>query len=751
MTLLTPLMTLQQPATGRPRRYIMPTAQGDGTGRNWANAAGISSLNAQIALARQAGGDVWVRADAGNYPETTISITEGGSPINRVNIIGVLVDGTPAHAPFVGTRTAPWAVGGSGGNAGGTFWLNAGADYLGFKFFAPKNCGLGFFRIRQPVTDLLIEDVDAVNVRSLVLNNIGGGIYSHASLNGGTFRRLTLRGHSKQGMYFRYDSHDILIEDVWLDSERQEDGSNPWATGVMFNDTAHDVVARRVKSYNTYHNIPDGYWNADGFSTERKNYNFLFEDCESGGHTDGGVDFKSTSTVLVRFKSFDNKRNYRLWGEVTLIDCIGLNPFRRGGTGNTCQVGAYRGSFIRVVRGRWEQTGAFVPFYAEETGFLSITQSAIDATVKPVDVAMTQIVGEDAQLEIYADDDFAAPRLLGSATGNVNENAIGNFKIETDRPAYVEVDRTIGDQAEFTTFGKQLDTKAQDYEAPLHPDNLIKAQFRLRGGNNVRSIPYWFHVTINDVEDDPIDQAETATYARNGCWFRAHPSLVWADLEMTIPAQIGDPVMALTDTSGFGNHARQPDIARCAIFGGDGAWRYWLDLDGSKYYEIGDPGEFRFEQVTAFAVYKRAEDSDSRAYLFSFPRSGSADTAFNAAWGLGVISTTTLWGRVGSNNATSPSGGAPKTRWNVSSLRTSDGQMRSNNILYTSAPGVETLSYQTNVATRKARLFADGDTNIGGFFSGLWSEGGIYDGDFSNDIRFRVERQMAQSGGINLV
>ena len=59
------------------------------------------------------------------------------------------------------------------------------------------------------------------------------------------------------------------------------------------------------------------YWNSDGYSSERGNYNLLFENCRSSGWTDGGHDHKAESITLTNCTSWDNKRNYRLWGEGT--------------------------------------------------------------------------------------------------------------------------------------------------------------------------------------------------------------------------------------------------------------------------------------------------------------------------------------------------------------------------------------------------------------------------------------------------
>src|SRR3546814_10198688 len=76
--------------------------------------------------------------------------------------------------------------------------------------------------------------------------------------------------------------------------------------------------------------IAGAYFNGDGFASERGVYDVRFIDTVARGNTDGGYDLKSSGTVVVRALSEENGRNYRLWGEATLIDSVGLNPVLRG-------------------------------------------------------------------------------------------------------------------------------------------------------------------------------------------------------------------------------------------------------------------------------------------------------------------------------------------------------------------------------------------------------------------------------------
>jgi hypothetical protein len=123
---------------------------------------------------------------------------------------------------------------------------------------------------------------------------------------------------------------------VFGDSEAQQFES--FSTGITLEGFAHDVVFRRAVMINNRQLDVDGYWNADGFSSERDNHGILYEDTYAAGNTDGGYDLKSTDTLMTRATAVDNKRNFRLWGAITVNDCVGLDPFKRGGSGTQAQI-----------------------------------------------------------------------------------------------------------------------------------------------------------------------------------------------------------------------------------------------------------------------------------------------------------------------------------------------------------------------------------------------------------------------------
>lgn len=319
------------PSSGRPSDpiHIVPGGAGDRDGRDWANAGGLAQLPA-LAVP---GGRVWIRADLGPYRiEQAIELHAGGRAGKPTIIAGVDALGAPMKAILIGRRTVPYRPGGEPGIE--VFRLLAGASHLRFRDLSFRDQG-HCFRIAGDIADLEIMNADADNVRRFIENHHAGDVGT-ATLSGLTVRNVQIRGFSKEAIRLRYDTHDVLIEDVVGDSERQD--GDDFAEGVAFDGSAHDITLRRV----TMRNIQDSvkaFWNGDGFSSELGNYRLRFEDTVSSGNTDAGYDLKSSDTVLVRASASDNAANFKFWGRnITLTDCVGLAPYKRGGTGGQNQV-----------------------------------------------------------------------------------------------------------------------------------------------------------------------------------------------------------------------------------------------------------------------------------------------------------------------------------------------------------------------------------------------------------------------------
>lgn len=311
-------------------RHVSPA--GGGTGESLADAASLGQLPALIA-ASAPGDEVWIHA--GDYMTGgELNITAGGSADAPVVIRGVGADWHDAGRPrFLGDRASPWVP---DGEVGGTvFRLAAGADHLRFVNLGFVDQGNGCIRVAAPIAGLQLENIVASNVHRLLEDYIGGNAM-HATISGLVMKDIAVRGYARAVARLEYDSNAVRIEDVFGDSEAQQYES--FSTGVTLAGTVHDVVLRRAVMLNNQQLEVDGYWNADGFSTERDNSAITFEDTFAAGNTDGGYDLKSTSTTLTRAVAADNKRNFRIWGEATLNGCVGLDPHKRGGSGTQAQL-----------------------------------------------------------------------------------------------------------------------------------------------------------------------------------------------------------------------------------------------------------------------------------------------------------------------------------------------------------------------------------------------------------------------------
>jgi hypothetical protein len=373
--------------------HVAPSPAGTENGSDWANAGSLEKLSAFIAMAGP-GGKVLLRADNGLYRiSRQIIVRAGGTDGMPVTIAGVDSAGRPAKAEIVGTRVDPWKLEGNAGSE--VFRLSTGADHLRFEQLLFRNQGNGCFRIAGNIRGLEIQDMDARNVRRFVENNASGS-EERASIDGLAIRRVTVRGYSKGAIRLGSDSGNIVMEDVVGDSERQD--GDDFAIGVALQDSVHDVLLRRVTMMNSYDSTHE-YWNGDGFTTERSVRNIRFEDTLASGSTDGGYDLKSSETTLLRARAEDNMRNFRIWGESTIVDCVSRNPRKRGGNGKQNHFWVAKGAKVDITGCRIEDTDArTIVFEVERQGMITVRDSII--TTNPS--ARMSLVQDGGSLDIVA-------------------------------------------------------------------------------------------------------------------------------------------------------------------------------------------------------------------------------------------------------------------------------------------------------------------------------------------------------------
>lgn len=342
--------------------YITPTGAGSRDGSSWESAGSLVNLPVLIGRAGP-GGKVLIRADMGDYTITRqIDMRIGGEPDRPVIVMGVDSAGRPMNATIVGTRADPYRPDGPPGPA--VFRLGRGANHLRFQHLSFRNQGNGCFYVSGDISDLAIEHVDATNVRRF-FENYAARSAGSATIDGLTIRNVKVRGFSKGAIRLQYDTHNVVLEDILGDSERQD--RDNFAEGIALEGTVHDVLVRRVTMRNSQDTLHE-YWNGDGFTDEKDTYRIRFEDTVASGNTDGGYDLKSNETVLLRAVAEDNKHNFKLWGKgVTIDTCVGRGPHRRGGTGVQDQMEILKGADVTVTRCEFSDSDPMTTVFHVET------------------------------------------------------------------------------------------------------------------------------------------------------------------------------------------------------------------------------------------------------------------------------------------------------------------------------------------------------------------------------------------------
>ena len=315
-------------------RYIKPGGNGDGS--SWDRAAGLNDIDRLIE--KSSGGDeIWLAGDRGTYNVGNQRITiDSGSRNNKpIYIRGVASRSGGESTPLiVGDRAENWSKGKRNGDE--VFRLLNGANNLHFSGLNFKNIGNGAFRLGGDLRDITLENMNATNVRRFVENDDAGDAKT-ASVENLTIRDINIQGFSKSAIHLKYNTNNVLIEDVFADSQRQD--GDEFAMGVQLEGSVHNVVHRRVTMNNaTQRKGRNDYWNGDGFVTDWGTYNITYEDTFAAGSTDGGYDLKSRDTLLIRAGAADNKRNFRIWRNATMFDVVSDEPVRRGGGGTTAHI-----------------------------------------------------------------------------------------------------------------------------------------------------------------------------------------------------------------------------------------------------------------------------------------------------------------------------------------------------------------------------------------------------------------------------
>jgi hypothetical protein len=369
-----------------PALHIAPSGRPGASAKSWDDAADLASLPLLINQARAAGAPIRMLAGEGPFAIArgpVATLRWGGRSGAPLVVEGVTRNGAPGLAEIVGARASPWSPGARPGPE--AFRLLAGADWLTFRNIAFRDVGL-CLRVAGPVSHLTMEDCTGVNVRRFFSTYTTRG-QADADLSHAVFRRCRVSGFSKSMITIGYRGHDVLIEDCSGDSEGQD--GDAFAMGLHLQGEVHAVVIRRTAMRNCLdlvrHGQSNRYRNGDGFVAEPHVSDLTLEDCVASGCSDAGFDLKARGVRVVRCVSEDNKRNFRLWADSTLIECVSRAPRSRGGVGGAAHfwAGAPRAptpAEVIVLRPTLENgQGRATGFYADANGRLRVEAPILPA------------------------------------------------------------------------------------------------------------------------------------------------------------------------------------------------------------------------------------------------------------------------------------------------------------------------------------------------------------------------------------
>lgn len=395
--------------------YVSPTGCGLRDGSSIENAGTLANLN-QFIQAAGPGGEVLLLADQGGYQQNSqLSISKSGTDGAPVTIRGIDSSGNPMAAEIVGSRSPSWTYGMAEGNE--LFRLLAGANNLVFEDITAKNFGNGVFRVGADISNLTIRGVDATNV-SRFLENYVSGTATSATISGLTVEDVTVTDYSRSVIRLQYDTHDVLIDNVVGDSGRTYGGL--YVSGIALDGTAHDVVISDTVMKNNFgQGSASEYWNGDGFSTERGNYNIRFENTVASGNSDAGYDLKSSSTTLVNTVADGNNRNYRFWSTtITMENGSSIDPTYYGGNTDTAHV--WLGLDAEAVIENLTFSDAVSPQVLFDMSKGGATVHLADTVIPPLYQSLI-LLSNGSLLDILPSD--AAPTGVTMVGGMVEENS----------------------------------------------------------------------------------------------------------------------------------------------------------------------------------------------------------------------------------------------------------------------------------------------------------------------------------------
>jgi len=297
--------------------YVAPSGTGERTGVDPANACDSVARAWELTAP---GGTVFVAA--GRYSNESLVITaeNGGSEGKTKKLVGM--KGENGYPVF----SADWKR--ETPSVGRDFiLLQPGASHIeidGLRVEDYRNGVMG----RGTNNNLAFHNLDFSRVRN--------GIY----LNGGNHIEIgncSMTGFTKRGVRLQGGVSNARVHNVLADAGGKEFATERFQMCFGIGDATKtvdsDILLENCVARNAYDDAGEKYWNADGFCAEANTQRITWKNCQAFDCTDGGWDFKTRDAVLENCAAFRNKRNFRVWGNAELRNCIGGYAHKRGGSG----------------------------------------------------------------------------------------------------------------------------------------------------------------------------------------------------------------------------------------------------------------------------------------------------------------------------------------------------------------------------------------------------------------------------------
>lgn len=144
-------------------------------------------------------------------------------------------------------------------------------------------------------------------------------------------------------------------------------------------------------------------------------------------------------------------------------------------------------------------------------------------------------------------------------------------------------------------------------------------------------LPYAANGAVSALVDGAFNPASLFASGEPGAWYDpSNFATMWQDNARTTPVTaVGQPVGAINDLSGRGNHATQSTTTSRPILQQDGGGRYYLAFDGVDDFMVTGSIDFTATaQMTVFAGVLKADDTTTRVVVELSPSTASNNGSF---------------------------------------------------------------------------------------------------------------------------